>query len=206
MSILLVALLALCQLASAEQLLAGAPWRTHSCVQRRDSSRRSVAVVQEMLDVQGDYRNSIQALHSAFQVADGERFPGSPHSKDAPVVFLISEETLVPPIALALRGAGKAAIVAEGKARLDQNLKPYKVDLPGGVRVVARLGELIYEDGSGVSDPDAVAAAPEEAKRLALSLAKKPIHAAVRKQLPAIGSQVSPHGIGPQDAGHRVLA
>jgi hypothetical protein len=145
--------------------------------------------------------------HSAFQVADGERFPGSPQSKDAPVVFLISAETPVPPIALALHGAGKAAIVAEGKARLDQLQEgPYTVELSGGVRVAVRLGELIYPDGSGVAEPDAAAATPEEAMRLALSLAKQPAHASVRKQLPAIGSQVSPHGIGPQDAGNRVLA
>lgn len=42
--------------------------------------------------------------------------------------------------------------------------------------------------------------------RLALSLAKQPTHASARKQLRAIGSQASPQGIGPQDAGHRVLA
>jgi hypothetical protein len=152
-------------------------------------------------------RSLYPGYHSAFQVADGERFPGSPQSKDAPVVFLISEETVVPPIALALHGAGKAAIVAEGKARLDQLLEePYTAELPGGVRVAARLGELIYPVGSGVGEPDAAAATPEEAMRLALSLAKQPMHASVRKQLPAIGSQVSPHDIGPQDAGHRVLA
>jgi C-terminal processing protease CtpA/Prc len=145
--------------------------------------------------------------HSAFQVSDGERFPGSPQSKDAPVVFLISPQTPVPPIALALQGAGKAAIVAEGKARLDQlQEEPYKIELPGGVRVVARLGELIYADGSGVGEPGAVGATPDEAMRLALSLAKQPIHASARKQLRAIGSQVSPHATGLQDAGHRVLA
>jgi len=145
--------------------------------------------------------------HSAFQVSDGERFPGSPQSKDAPVVFLISEETHVPPIALALHGAGKAAIVAEGKAQLDQlQEEPYTVELPGGVRVVARLGELIYPDGSGVGVPDAAAATPEEAMRLALSLAKQPMHASAHRQLRAIGSRVSPHATGVQDAGHRVLA
>jgi C-terminal processing protease CtpA/Prc len=145
--------------------------------------------------------------HSAFQVADGERFPGSPQNTDAPVVFLISEQTALPPIALALHGAGKAAIVAEGRARLDQLLEdPYTVELPSGVRVVARLGELIYPDGSGIGAPDAVAATPEEAMRVALSLAKQPTQVSARKQLPAIGSQLSPHGMGPQDAGHRVLA
>jgi C-terminal processing protease CtpA/Prc len=144
--------------------------------------------------------------HSAFQVTDGERFPGSPESKDTPVVFLISAETVLPPIALALYGAGKSAIVAEGRARLDQLLEPYTVELPGGVRVAARLGELIYPDGSGLGAPDTVAATPEEAMRVALSLATQPIHASGRKQLPAIGSQVSPHRIGPQDAGNRVLA
>src|SRR5437588_9814374 len=57
-----------------------------------------------------------------------------------------------------------------------------------------------------VGEPDAVAATPEEALRVALSLAKQPSRPSARKQLPAVGSQVSVHAPGSPNGGNRALA
>jgi C-terminal processing protease CtpA/Prc len=96
---------------------------------------------------------------SAFQVVDGRRISPAPEAQDIPVVFLINGCSELPPEALALQIAGKAAIIVEGSASdISLGVKTHPVPLSDGVVAEIRLGEIISEDGSGGFLPDRIIA------------------------------------------------
>ena len=94
---------------------------------------------------------------SAFQVVDGRRISPAPKAQDIPTVFLVNGWTALPPEALALQIAGKAAIIVEGSASdASLGVKTHPVPLSDGVIAEIRLGEIISEDGAGGFLPDRV--------------------------------------------------
>jgi C-terminal processing protease CtpA/Prc len=96
---------------------------------------------------------------SAFQVVDGRRISPAPEAQDIPIVFLINGWSELPPEALALQIAGKAAIIVEGSASdASLGVKTHPVPLSDGVVAEIRLGEIISEDGSGGFLPDRIVA------------------------------------------------
>ncbi len=93
----------------------------------------------------------------AFQVVDGRRILPAPEAQDIPIVFLVNEWSELPPEALALQIAGKAAIFVEGHAsEVSLGVKTNTVSLVDNVVVEMRLSEIIYEDGSGGFLPDRI--------------------------------------------------
>ena len=70
-------------------------------------------------------------------------------AKDLPVVFLVAAHADLPDTALALQASGKGAIVSEGAASDEAVVTTQTVHLTDNVTAQFRLGELIYEDGTG---------------------------------------------------------
>ena len=70
-------------------------------------------------------------------------------AKDVPVVFLVGPHADLPDAALALQASGKGAIVSEGTAGDEAVVTTQTVHLADNVTAQIRLGELIYEDGTG---------------------------------------------------------
>lgn len=135
--------------------------------------------------------------YSAFYTVDGRRFAPGKDAKGVPVVFVVNRHGELPASALALQAAGKAAIVVEGDAPGDAAVVTKHVfELPGGVTVQMRRGELVNADGTSGLRADAAfperAAAGDEDRALAAALAlardfKVERHAGGRP-LPALGS------------------
>ena len=100
--------------------------------------------------------SSSGGYRSAFTVVDGRRIEPSPEAKEMPVVFLINAWSELPPEALALKGAGKAAIIAEGSLSEASVVRTHPFELGDGIVAEMRLEELLFEDGSGGLQPDRV--------------------------------------------------
>jgi C-terminal processing protease CtpA/Prc len=145
--------------------------------------------------------------HSAFVVRDGDRFRPGEGVSERPVVFLIDERTDLPPLALALQAAGKAAIVCEGEASDASAVRAHRLDLGEGLDALVRLSELVYEDGSGDLHADVVvatdASGADDALQAALDLVRQfkvsprqarplPAHAASRPDEPYTEMSVPP--------------
>jgi hypothetical protein len=109
--------------------------------------------------------------YSAFLVRDGSRFAPGEGVTEKPVVFLINDRSDLPPLALALQGAGKAAIVCEGEVSDTSAVSALRLDVSEGLDAQVRLSELVYEDGSGGLHADAVIAADESGVDAALQAA-----------------------------------
>ncbi len=98
---------------------------------------------------------------SAFQVVDGRRISPAHEAREIPIVFLINRWSVLPPEALALQIARKAAIFVEGNAGdASLGVKTHPIALSDGVETEIRLGELINEDGSGGFLPDKIIPPP----------------------------------------------
>ncbi|HEX7289357.1 MAG TPA: S41 family peptidase [Candidatus Angelobacter sp.] len=115
---------------------------------------------------------------SAFFIAQRARISPGTSSKDLPIVFLVNGNSQIPPEALALEAAGKAAIVAEGPINDSAFVSTQRFKLADGVEAEIRLGELIYADGStGIAADETVQPSPatgdeNPAFQQALALAK----------------------------------
>jgi C-terminal processing protease CtpA/Prc len=98
---------------------------------------------------------------SAFFVVQRARISPGTGSKDLPIVFLVNGYSEIPPEALALEAAGKAAIVAEGPINDSAFVSTQRFKLADGVEAEIRLGELIYADGTtGVAADETVPSSP----------------------------------------------
>jgi len=67
--------------------------------------------------------------------------------RDLPAVFLVNQHSIVPPIALALQQAGKAAVVALGSFADTPLIQTMTFELPDSIQVQMRLTELVSSDG-----------------------------------------------------------
>src|SRR5262249_34459408 len=94
-----------------------------------------------------EWGNTSGGYFSGFEVMDGRRIDPA-GAKDLPVIFLVNSNSEIPPLAVGLQTAGKAAILAEGQINDAPVVSTQALDL-GDVKVRVRLGELVYEDGSG---------------------------------------------------------
>jgi len=94
---------------------------------------------------------------AAFQVMDGLVIMPAPEARELPVVFLINGWSELPPEALALQIAGKAAIIVEGDpSDVSLGVKTHQIPLSDGVLAEIRLGEIVSQDGCGGFLPDKV--------------------------------------------------
>jgi len=104
------------------------------------------------------------AYTSAFKVVDGRRILPSPDAKDIPIIFLINRWSEIPAEALALQIAEKAIIIVDGDGNGNGNgngndaslITTHRIPLSDEVITEIRLGEVVYEDGSGGFMPDIV--------------------------------------------------
>ncbi len=117
--------------------------------------------------------------HAAWYVRDGTVLEPRPSSRSKPIVFLVDDSSLLPPIAAALQAAGHAWIVAQGSVSEGGLVERHRLTLADGVQVLLRTSELLYEDGSTGLVPDLTLPkqASEEALQAALELARRPAHA-----------------------------
>jgi C-terminal processing protease CtpA/Prc len=151
--------------------------------------RMNVGFVPQGGFIGGDYTRG-------FYVKDGERIQPAEKVKGMPVVFLVNPESELPGVALALQSANKAAVVAEGGASDASAVSTQLISLTPGVAVQIRLGELVYEDGTGgfaadVTVPSSRIAGEENpAWKAALAMARSfSVHPASRGTL---SSQAAP--------------
>jgi C-terminal processing protease CtpA/Prc len=94
---------------------------------------------------------------SFFTTRGGRTFVPDPGTKDRPVVFVVNARSYLPPVAMALQAAGKAAIVFDGGFSEAPAIWTYFVDLGDGLKAQVRVDELVNEDGtSGELHADAV--------------------------------------------------
>jgi C-terminal processing protease CtpA/Prc len=129
---------------------------------------------------------------SAFYTALGPTIAPDQGAKDVPVVFLVNENSELPVVALALQGAGKGAIVAEGNVGDASAVTTQRLPLGDGLQAQIRLGELLYEDGTAGLQPDLtvpvsrVSGEQNPAFQQALALARNfKTSATPRKRIPA---------------------
>lgn len=94
--------------------------------------------------------------HSSWRVTDGAAVAPGSTTRGAPVVFLVNRNTTLPPVALGLQEAGRAAIVVEGEGFGGGQTSVVRVALPDSVVVEYRLSEGIDRSGAGVMPPDTV--------------------------------------------------
>ncbi|MCS7315668.1 MAG: S41 family peptidase [Bryobacterales bacterium] len=114
--------------------------------------------------------------HPAWYVRDGTRLEARSASPPKPVVFLVDESSLLPPIVPALQVAGLAWIVAQGRLSEAGLVERHRLTLTEGVEVMLRTGELLHLDGSTGLAPDLTLSpgASREALDAALALARNP--------------------------------
>lgn len=161
-------------------------------------------------------RGSETLFYSALYVTEGGKIEPISGAKDIPVVFLINNGSELPQFALGLQSLGKAFIVAEQGAGDDSVVQSYREMLTDGLQAQVRLGELVYPDGTGGFQPDAVIATSkcqangDPAFQAALRfLNAPPMHPPIRTHLPALGTPVGdrPYRETPYpSAEYRVLA
>ena len=91
---------------------------------------------------------------SGFYTQGQQAIQPAPDAKDIPVVVLLSPHADLPEMALSFQAAGKGAIVVEGEADDSLAVTTEIVHLTDNVRAQIRLGELVYEDGTGGFAPN----------------------------------------------------
>ena len=91
---------------------------------------------------------------SGFYTQGQQAIRPASDAKDIPVVFLLSPHADLPEMALSFQAAGKSAIVVEGEADDSLAVTTEVVHLTDNVRAQIRLGELVYEDGTGGFAPN----------------------------------------------------
>lgn len=85
--------------------------------------------------------------YSAFYVQDGQRIAPAAKAKPVPVVFLVNDETPLPPVAVALQGAGKGGIVASGTINAAALGQAIPMDMGEGVTARFRTTEVLTASG-----------------------------------------------------------
>jgi C-terminal processing protease CtpA/Prc len=88
-------------------------------------------------------------------------------------IFVVSERSNIPLVALALQAAGSGIIVSEGEVTDQEEVTTTTIQLPDGLQARVRLAELIYSDGSSGVAPNIEVAAGAGVPA-ALALAAKP--------------------------------
>jgi C-terminal processing protease CtpA/Prc len=98
----------------------------------------------------GDYRPYLSAWH----VVEGEGVESGGREEPGVAVFIVPEGVEVPASIMALRRAGRAAVVSAGE--IVAAGPQYRVRLPGGTSVAVRTGELLGADGHPASAADTI--------------------------------------------------
>jgi hypothetical protein len=107
----------------------------------------------------GDVEDGDFPYPSFFTTRGGQRCVPDPGAKGRPIVFLVNARSYLPPVALALQAAGKAAVVFDGEFSEAPAIWTRVVNLGEGFKAEVRVGELVNEDGtSGELHADAIVA------------------------------------------------
>ena len=101
---------------------------------------------------------------SGFKITHGRKILPALEAREIPTVFLLNIGSELPPEALGLQIAGKAAIIAEGDISDAPLIRPYQLSLGDEITVEIRLGEIVNEDGSSGLHPDVIVALPQSLK------------------------------------------
>jgi len=123
--------------------------------------------------------------HHACYVRAGTVLEPHAGAEAKPVVFLVDESSLLPPIAAALLAAGRARLVAQGGLSDASLVDTSRIELPGGLRVSIRVSELVYADGSTGLAPELTlpGEGSQQALESAIELAREPAKAPPRQRL-----------------------
>lgn len=89
----------------------------------------------------GGYHSGFVSSHAQVFVPEGPA--GAVEARPEKVVFLADEQTVVPEVALALRGAGSARIVSEAPLSASRLAESHSVDLGEGVTAEIRTTEFV---------------------------------------------------------------
>ncbi|PYQ55489.1 MAG: hypothetical protein DMF53_28060 [Acidobacteria bacterium] len=112
--------------------------------------RPATAPVQRHL-LHSGYRSQLAgtsgSYSSGFLTLFPESFSPSPQPAPQRIVFLVSPETAVPPLAAALQATGQGAIVAEGKIGEDGLVRQRTVALGEGFAALVRTTEIVPAPG-----------------------------------------------------------
>jgi hypothetical protein len=92
--------------------------------------------------------------YSAFVTSSATKWLPGPGAKDRRVAFVVNARSELPPVALALQGAGRGAVIAEGPISEGIFVTTTQVDLGEGLMARVRLSEYV----GGPGGPDAIRA------------------------------------------------
>jgi hypothetical protein len=130
---------------------------------------------------------------SAFQTTRPKVIPAAPGAKGKQTVFLVVEQTEIPPVALALQAAGGAFLVAQGKVGPALGSGRRAVPLAGDFEVQIRTTELIGQIGPIRPDAEVPAEADRGPKGPAFQKALALLREAPRpKKLVPVQEDVAP--------------
>ncbi|MFY9825942.1 MAG: hypothetical protein WAM82_31520, partial [Thermoanaerobaculia bacterium] len=109
-------------------------------------ARPATAPAQRYL-VHSGYRSQLAgppgSYSSGFLTLFPDRFAAAAGPAPGRIVFLVSPETVIPPLAAALQAAGQGAIVAEGKIGEDGLVRQRTVALGEGFEALVRTTEVV---------------------------------------------------------------
>ncbi len=91
--------------------------------------------------------NSSGGYSSSFKVVDGSHVKPDKAAKALPIVFLINKDSYLPPEAVALQSAGKAAIIAQGEVTDALLAGALPMDMGEGVTMFFRVSEVLSANG-----------------------------------------------------------
>jgi C-terminal processing protease CtpA/Prc len=106
---------------------------------------------------------------STFVTTDRMSFPTSNDSTPGPVIFLVNQHSSLPSVALALRDAGRAAIIAEGGLSDPSAAQTVTMDLGENLTARFRTAEHVNADGTIGVTPDLILSANEPEKTLTVA-------------------------------------
>ncbi len=89
---------------------------------------------------------------------EGARIEPADSTRERRVAFVISEASALPPVALALQGAGLGRIVMEGRATQGPATTAMRVGLGEGLFAAIRTTDVVYSDGRSGFVPDTMVA------------------------------------------------
>ena len=136
-----------------------------------------------------DRSSNFTGYSSGFNIVNGWLFKPNNEARDRPLAFLINSGSDVPPLALGLQRAGKAAIVFEGPVTDEPFIRTQQFNLADGLKVRFRLSDLLFTDGGSDFSPDAVVPKAEtvgkdEGFEKAAAIIHRPSTAARRIDMP----------------------
>jgi C-terminal processing protease CtpA/Prc len=100
--------------------------------------------------------NSANTYNLRWRIIPGEPFTGRAR-RDGHVAFIVDAATVLPPLAVAMRTAGRAAIIGVGTPAAASLAETYRVNMGEGVAVDVRVAERYVKGGAGAPADSTIA-------------------------------------------------